>query len=299
MPFLCVLLTLLAVTATPSNAQTASGLTARDANAAFDAALAGGDRARLEALLDPEFTWVFPDGSFYSRLDTLLGTPASATSRTGQAARIAERAYGRVRVLEVASATMMGLRVWVERPRGWRLIHINELDTASPTSSTPAPARPASRATEAVPACDNPCRSVPYVPATPRSRDALLSWQQQELGSHLMDMTLWGSYVTDTWVSQRGGSPAQTKEARIRGTLRRLEQGTTRNAQAAVLQMRLIDLEDAVFMVALTQGLGERPEYRSRIFIHDGTRADGGPRYKMAESYGQAVADSPSFDRVR
>ena len=287
----------LLLASSPSQAQTVL-----EANAAFDAALAGRNRGSLDALLDAEFTWVFPDGSYYGRLDTLVAMPPSATAKTGQPGRIAERPYGRVRVLEVSSALMMGLRVWVQRAEGWRLIHINELQAAAPRDSRAGAAAPAaasaSRATVAVPACENPCKSVPYVPTTPRSRDALLSWQQQELGSHLMDMMLWGSYVTDDWVSQRGGSPAQTKQERIRGTLRRVEQGTSRNAQAAVLQMRLIDLEDAVLMVSLTQGQNEPPEYRSRIFIHDGTRADGGARYKMAESYGQAVADSPSFDRV-
>lgn len=63
--------------------------------------------------------------------------------------------------------------------------------------------------------------------------------------------------------------------------------------------MRLIDLDDAVLMVSLTQGLRGRPEYRSRIFVHDGQRPDGGDRYKMAESYGQVVAASPVFERVR
>ena len=61
--------------------------------------------------------------------------------------------------------------------------------------------------------------------------------------------------------------------------------------------MRLHDLKDAVLMVSLTQGLRGRPEYRTRIFVHDGTRADGGPLYKMAESYGQAVVGAPVFER--
>ena len=294
----------LGLPASPAHGQTAPGrhTTPQDANAAFDAALAAGNRGAVDGLLDPEFSWIFPDGSFYGRSDTLLAMPPSATSKTGQPARLAERAYGRVRVLEVSSALMMGLRVWVQRAEGWRLIHINELQAAPPRDSATAPAAPATpayRDTVAVPDCSNPCESVPYVPTTPRSRDALRSWQQQELGSHLMDMTLWGSYVTDNWVSQRGGSPAQTKDARIRETNRRAGQGVTRSAQATVLQMRLTDLDDAVLMVSLTQVLRGRPEYRSRIFVHDGTRADGGPRYKMAESYGQVVADSAAFERVR
>jgi hypothetical protein len=271
------------------------------ANADFDAALARGDRAAMDALLDAEFTWIFSDGRFYGRSDTLQALPPSASSQTGEPVRVAERAYGRVRAVEVASGLVRELRIWVLRPEGWRLMHTNEIVQRAPRTAAAAPAgaRPAYRDTVAVPACDNPCEFVPYVPTTQRSRDALLSWQQQELGSHLMDMELWGSYVTDDWISQRTGSPENSKTGRINGTLARVEQGVTRSAQSTVLQMRLYDFEDAVVMVALTQLLRGRPEYRSRIFVHDGVRADGGARYKMAESYGQAVAESAVFERVQ
>jgi ketosteroid isomerase-like protein len=273
--------------------------TVREANSAFDTALANKDRGALDGLLDPEFTWIFPDGSYYGRSDTLAAMPASAPSKTGKKITVAERAYGRVRALEVSSGLVRALRIWVMRPGGWRLIHTNELITAPQSEADRIPYRPAASSdTLPVPPCDNPCETVPYVPATQRSLDALRSWQQQELGSHLMDMDLWGSYVTDTWVGQRAGGVPDPKQRRIRLTLERAARGVKRNAQATVLQMRLYDLEDAVLMVALTQGRRGKPQYRTRIFVHDGERPDGGARYKMAESYGQVVADAPVFDRL-
>ena len=175
---------------------------------------------------------------------------------------------------------------------------MNEVVTAPERLADEIPYRPAAPPDmPAVPPCDNPCESVPYVPATQRSRDALLSWQQQELGSHLMDMELWGAYVTDEWISQRAGGLPLSKARRIAATRTRAAQGVTRNAQATVLQMRLYDLEDAVVMVSLTQGRRGKPQYRSRIFVHDGQRPDGGDRYKMAESYGQVVVDSHRYTR--
>jgi hypothetical protein len=268
-----------------------------EANTRFDNALASDNRGVLDTVLDPEFTWIFPDGSYYGRSDTLQALPDTATSTTGEPSAVAERAYGRVRALEVSSGLAKALRIWALRPDGWRLLHMNEVVKAPERTGEPRPYRPSYRDTVDVMSCDNPCEAVPYVPATQRSLDALRSWQQQELGSHLMDMELWGSYVTDEWISQRAGSPQQTKDGRIRGTNVRAENGVTGSTQATVLQMRLYDLEDAVLMVSLTQGLRGRPEYRTRIFVRDGQRADGGDRYKMAESYGQAVAASAVFER--
>jgi hypothetical protein len=269
------------------------------ANTAFDEAMDGENRTAIDALLDPEFSWVFPDGSYYGRSDTLATLPETASSKTGESISVAERVYGRVRALEVSSGLVRALRIWVWRAERWRLLHINELVKREEPEGGPGPYQPAFRDTMPVPACDNPCESVPYVPATQRSRDALLSWQQQEIGSHTMDMDLWGAYVTDDWVGQRAGGQRNPKSRRIALTDRREENGVSGSAQSTVLQMRLYDLEDAVLMVSLTQGLSGRPQYRTRIFVHDGTRADGGPLYKMAESYGQAVAGTPVFEREK
>jgi hypothetical protein len=269
----------------------------QDANTVFDEAMDGKDRPVIDALLDPEFSWVFPDGSYYSRSDALVTLPETALSKTGEMVSVAERVYGRVRVLEVSSGLVRALRIWVLRAEGWRLLHINELVKRIEPAGGPGPYRPAFRDTVPVPNCDNPCESVPYVPVTQRSRDALLSWQQQEIGGHTMDMDLWGAYVTDDWVGQRAGGQRNPKARRIALTNRRKENGVSASAQSTVLQMRLYDLEDAVLMVSLTQGLRGRPEYRTRIFVHDGMRVDGGPLYKMAESYGQVVVGTPVFGR--
>jgi hypothetical protein len=271
--------------------------TALMANTAFDQAMGGNNRAAIDALLDPEFSRIFPDGSFYGRSETLAALPDAASSKTEEAITVAERVYGRVRALEVSSGLVRELRIWVSHAEGWRLLHINELVKREEPEGGPGPYRTAYRDTVPVPTCDNPCENVPYVPTTQNSRDALLSWQQQEIGANTMNMDLWGAYVTDEWVGQRAGAQRNPKARRIALTNRRKENGVTGSAQSTVLQMRLYDLEDAVLMVSLTQGLRGRAQYRTRIFVHDGTRADGGPLYKMAESYGQTVVGTPVFER--
>ncbi|MDG2088355.1 MAG: nuclear transport factor 2 family protein [Arenicellaceae bacterium] len=266
-------------------------------NATFEQAMEERNRGVIDRLLDPDFSWIFPEGSYYGRPETIAALPQTAPGKTGETISIAERAYGNVRALEVSSGLVRALRIWVLRAEGWRLLHINELVKRAEPEGDPGPYRVAYRDTLPVPVCDNPCETVPYLPTSQRSKDALLSWQQQEIGAHTMDMDLWGAYVTDDWVGLRAGAQRNPKARRIALTNRRKENGVFGSAQSTVLQMRLYDLEDAVLMVSLTQGLRGRPEYRTRIFVHDGTRADGGPLYKMAESYGQAVFGAPVFER--
>ena len=66
----------------------------------------------------------------------------------------------------------------------------------------------------------------------------------------------------------------------------------TKSAQSTVLQMRLIDLDDAVLMVMLGQPLDGKPFYASRVLVN----RDG--RYQMAASYHTDIQDSPSFRLV-
>jgi hypothetical protein len=111
-------------------------------NAALDEAFADGDAGAADRLLDPEFTWVFKDGSHAFRSDVVRLLPTPGTSN-GEQQDIMERIYGKVGVLQVFSGTVRGLRVWANRPDGWKLVHINELDV-SPEYATPGGAYRAS-----------------------------------------------------------------------------------------------------------------------------------------------------------
>ena len=111
---------------------------------------------------------------------------AASTARTRPAsgiwsdAKVTEHTYGTAGVILVARGKTHILRVWVKRPGGWRLLHINEINQL-----TRAPAGDAAVPSEAgvVTPCINPCKTVPFTPATAAEQAAFSSWQAMETGS--------------------------------------------------------------------------------------------------------------------
>jgi hypothetical protein len=260
------------------------------ASAALDEAFLGGNTEVVNGLLDPEFTWVFKDGSHAFRSDVVRLLPTPGTSN-GEEQEIMERIYGEVGVVQVFSGTVRGLRVWANRPDGWRLVHINELDV-DPKYATTRGAYRDSLPSEQLPDCVNPCTTMPYQPSTPGAQAALESWQGQEIAAATMNMSHedgWAYYVADENIGQHTGRPSgNPKQVRLDGTYRRIEQGVAKSAQATVLQMRLIDLGDAVLMIMVGQPFDGWPYYVSRVLVN----RDG--RYQMAASYHTNIQDSPS-----
>jgi hypothetical protein len=275
----------------PSMAQESNLLVA---NTALDEAFLDGDTEVVEGLLDSDFTWVFKDGSHAFRSDVIRMLPTPGTSN-GEEQDIHERIYGKVGVIQVFSGTARGLRVWANRSGGWKLVHINELDVSSEYANRGGAYRD-TLPNEQLPECVNPCTAMPYQPSTPGTQAALESWQGQEIAAATMNMSYedgWAYYVAEENVGQFNGRPAgNPKQTRLENTFRRIEQGIAKSAQSTVLQMRLIDLDDAVLMVMLGQPLDGKPFYASRVLVN----RDG--RYQMAASYHTNIQDSPSFRLV-
>ncbi|MFL2553931.1 MAG: nuclear transport factor 2 family protein [Candidatus Rariloculaceae bacterium] len=263
-------------------------------NAMLDEALADDDARTVDQLLDPEFTWVFKDGSHAFRSDVVRLMPVPGTSN-GEEQEIMERIYGKVGVLQVFSGTVRGLRVWANRPDGWRLVHINELDVSSQFASRNGAYRD-TLPNEQLPDCVNPCTIIPNHPSTPGAQAAMESWQGQEIAAASMNMSAedgWAYYVADENVGQFNGRPSgNPKQVRIDGTYARIERGVAKSAQSTVLQMKLVDLDDAVVMVMIGQPLDGKPFYASRVLVKRGGR------YQMAASYHTDIQAAPRFRQM-
>ncbi len=181
------------------------------ASAALDKALQDSNTEAVDGLLDPEFTWVFKDGSHAFRSDVLRLLPTPGTSN-GEEQEIMERIYGKVGVVQVFSGTTRGLRVWANRADGRKLVHINELDV-SPEYATRGGAYRASLPNEQLPDCVNPCTTIPTHPSTPGAQAAMESWQGQEIAAATMNMSYedgWAYYAAEENVGQFNGRPAGT-----------------------------------------------------------------------------------------
>ena len=80
------------------------------------------------------------------------------------------RAYNHVAVLRASRDGLHVLRIWVHRESGWRILLYQEVQQVE-KSESPNLARAAADD------CENPCKSIPFVPETPSEKEAIASWQ--------------------------------------------------------------------------------------------------------------------------
>lgn len=121
------------------------------ADRAFLRSVAGGDAKGTAVLLDEAFTWTTADGQTLDHARVSQAPPKLAIADEGGAQTMTYH-YGTVDVVEVNSAKLHTLRVWVKRPQGWRLLVYQEVksrDTASAPAAKPAlPANVRTRAAQ-------------------------------------------------------------------------------------------------------------------------------------------------------
>ncbi|HEV3447249.1 MAG TPA: hypothetical protein VG099_21595, partial [Gemmataceae bacterium] len=178
-------------------------------------------------------------------------------------------------------------RVWVKRPAGWRLLHINEINQLAQ-----APAGDAAVPSEAgvVTPCVNPCKSVPFTPPTPAEQAALSSWQAMETGSAVRDMDAWGREVTDDClIVDSAGSDPLSKAERMAKTLKQKENGVRTNEAVPLVMARMFDFGDTVMMVSEHQPYGGKPYWATRLW----SNRDG--HYQMFISFHTSIEDVPAF----
>jgi hypothetical protein len=268
-------------------------LTSRPATAADDAvvhadhalvqALEKGDKAAAEKLLDPDFTWIDPDGvmwvkddAFRASLKPLIGS--------GSDVKIIEHKYGKVVWIQESVGNNYVAHFWVERPKGWRLLHTTEIAVRERDFE---PVRP----TYDVP-CENPCKAVPYKPLSPGEKAALDEWQEQE-----SSQAGWEKHVADNFdqrvVSTYGG-PSPSKADRIANMNKRkaANPDAPKVGAAPALWIRTWDFGDAVVMLSCQPTYGEKAYWSSRVL------APVNGLWQMVESYHNYIKASPVMTAV-
>jgi hypothetical protein len=232
----------------------------RDADEALFLALSKSDGAAFARLLEPKFTWTTSDGQTRETKALLKALPKPG-AQVG--ANLKLRVYGRLAVLTTTLDNVYALRVWVKGGSGWRALVYHEVAVTVP----PADAAPRVEAD-----CENPCRTLPYVPRTAAERDVIASWQALERAVAAGDGTAWASHVADEFVVV-GNARVQDKPARIAAVNR------GGSAPAPLVSATMFDYRDAVVMTALHQPYRGKPVHVSRVWV----KRDGA--WLMAISY--------------
>src|SRR4029453_10613111 len=157
------------------------------ADEAITKALAGGDRAGAEKLLDADFSWIDPDGVYYATKGEAFAHGVKPLVGTAGDVKVLEHRYGKVVYVERSEADKkFSGHFWVQRPNGWRLLHINDLEVRQRDYATVP-------TTFAVP-CVNPCHTLPYKPLGAGEKPALAACQEQESGT-----AGWGNRVAENY----------------------------------------------------------------------------------------------------
>ena len=251
-------------------ADNAGGAAALLADNSLQQALRKKDAKAVGSLLDKDFTWTNEDGQTEERSEFLKDSAAGAAVGDTEYSDIKAREYGQLAVVtgtgkRAGNGNMFFARIWVKRPTGWLLLtHQDTSIVANSTASQPAPAR-ASAAAGAVD-CENPCRSVPYMPKTAEQKEVLKAYQAVETAVTSHDAKTWAYHVADEFVGigrQYSGSP-DTKAGRV-GQIGIV---TNRVVLPKMLWGEAFVFGDAAILIADHQPAGEPPYRVIRVWVN-------------------------------
>jgi len=219
------------------------------------AALANG--SLLARLLDDSFTWTDADGKTLTTAEVLQNVPKPALGDES-GIDIAERTYGQVGAVSASRGKAHVLRLWVQRPAGWRLLVYHEV-----TQLEQPPTSPGSGVKE----CENPCKSVPFQPANDAEAAIIASWQALETAVTSHDAAGWAPHVAEEFVQISSNSDHPiTRSGRIE-TLNKQKQSGVGSAPSPLVSAKMFDFGDAVIMTCLHQPYSGKPVHVSRLWI--------------------------------
>lgn len=248
--------------------------TVLDADQTFVGSVANRNAGAIDRVLDPEFTWLTPAGVLRSRASIVASIPDAVVMLSGVPTADARRYGADVMVVQRHSVGTHRLHVWVRREAGWRLLHVSEVIEGAhvPYGGTMIGAA----------TCINPCKDVPFAPATPAEKAVMDAWQAQQSGPEL-----WARHVADDNVA-RTSSGTFTKDSRLAVQRQQIRTGAV-VTPSPLVWARIWGFGDAAFMLALQSRATGKPFWASRVFeLREGV-------WMMAESYQVTIEGMPPF----
>ena len=239
------------------------------ADRAFVQAAAKGDAAGLGKMVDAEFTWTDAEGKTLTAEEVLRAIPKDALGDES-GVEVSERTYGQVGAVNASRGKVHVLRIWVQRPGGWRLLVYHEVKQME---------QPSTSAGSGVKDCENPCKMVPFKPANEAEQAIIASWQALETGVTAHDADAWAPHIADEFVQISSNSDHVISKAGRIETLNKQKASGVGSAPAPLVSAKMFDFGDAVIMTCLHQPYSGKPIHVSRLWI----KRDG--KWIMSISY--------------
>jgi hypothetical protein len=249
--------TLLSVTSQNTMAAEGDGAVMQ-ADRAFAQAVGKGDAAGLGKMLDAEFTWTDVEGKTLTGEEVLRAVPKDALGDES-GVEVSERTYGQVGAVNAGRGKIHILRMWVQRPGGWRLLVYHEVKQLE---------QPSTSAGSGVKDCENPCKMVPFKPANEAEQAIIASWQALETGVTAHDAGVWAPHIADEFVQISSNSDHPISKAGRIETLNKQKASGIGSAPAPLVSAKMFDFGDAVIMTCLHQPYSGKPIHVSRLWIN-------------------------------
>jgi len=228
------------------------------ADRAFVQAAAKGDALALGKMLDPDFTWTDMDGQTIAGKAALRAVPKDSLGDES-GAEVSERTYGQVGAVQASRGKIHILRIWVQRPGGWRLLVYHEVNQQE---------QPSTSAGSGVKECENPCKTVPFQPANEAEQSIIASWQALETGVTAHDAEAWAPQIADEFVQISSNSDHVISKAGRIETLNKQKASGVGSAPAPLVSAKMFDFGFAVIMTCLHQPYSGKPIHVSRLWIN-------------------------------
>jgi len=227
----------------------ADGSSAVAADRAWTDAVAKSDSTAAEKLTDTDFSWTDRTGKTRSKSETLasLGSfqsdPDTGVASMDEGKVVLFRGIHRI---PSQNASVRFVRVWVERPQGWRLLIYQETTKAEKTPEKRSGF--GSPSDGGLVACENPCKTIPYKPDNAAEGEVSSMWQKVEQTVLTNDVDAWIPNFTDDFVFVTpDGGPPLSKQDRVE-MIKDLKSKNITLIPAEVVNMKVWVLGDAAVM---------------------------------------------------
>jgi hypothetical protein len=256
------------------------------ADRGWSSALESGDPGALSNILDDDFEWTNAKGQTRSKAQALDAVAELVSDFREETDRQTYH-YGNVHVITSAHPGARTMRVWTLRPDGWRLFNVirTELVTgATPFAAAGAPVNAG---------CDNPCRSMPFTPASDNEKEIARIFQQLKVDEWHPNPENWAPYVLDD-VYYVTATAQLSKQDRVEHLLKLKETGAPSVPGDPVVSMRIREFGDSAVMVARHNPYsGGRPYHSIRVW------AFRGGRWQLANTQQTIMADASPVRAVQ
>jgi Domain of unknown function (DUF4440) len=219
------------------------------ADHAWSEAVVKGDKSTADKLADAEFTWTDRTGNTHTKAEALEGLSAASSDPDTDVSSMNEGKvvlFRGIHKIAGRNVSVRFVRVWAQRPEGWRLMVYQETAKAEKLPEKRSGFGAPSDGGPVV--CDNPCENIPYKPEDPGAREIARMWQNVEKTVLTNDVDAWIPNFTDdfVFVTPDGGPPLNRGD-RVT-MIKDLKRSNATLIPAEVVSMKVWVFDDAAVM---------------------------------------------------